>query len=170
MRDAFYQLFLDGMRDMYSGEKQIIDALPKMVHAASNKDLKETFETHLAETRNQKKRLDQAFKILKEDPDGETCEAMEGLLTEADEIIHRKDPSEVEDAALIMAAQKVEHYEIATYGTLRTFAHHLGYEEIEKLLQKSLDEEGSANKKLTTLAEGSFIWSGINAKATRGNR
>lgn len=166
-KNEFYQLFLDQLNDIYSAENQLLETLPKMAEAASTPKLKEAFEKHLKETQNQVKRLDEIFSKLDVEFDGETCEAMKGLVEEGDETIHRYPESLVRDAALITSAQRVEHYEMAVYGTLRAFAQHLGYDDFAKLLQKSLDEEGNANKTLTGIAEGGLFMSGINEKAMK---
>ena len=143
------------LQDLRSAEEQLIDALPKMANAAANPELRSAFQTHLIETRQQKSRLDQAFRLLGKEPAAETCEAMQGLISEGDEIIGLDGDPDVKDAALIAAAQRVEHYEIAGYGCARTFAHRLGLTEIAKLLQATLDEEGNADKILTEIAESS---------------
>jgi ferritin-like metal-binding protein YciE len=161
----FFELFVDELRAIYSAEKQIVEGLPKVINAATTKELKEALSKHLKETKNQVHRLEQIFSELGESPQGEFCEGLKGLLIECNEIIDRNDVDFVRDAALIGAAQKIEHYEIATYGTLKTFAKHLELANVEKLLQETLDEEGNANKTLTKIAEGSWISSGINAHA-----
>jgi len=150
------------LRDLYSAEEQLISALPKMAEAAFNPDLKSAFQTHLAETRGQKARLEKAFALLGEEPKSETCEAMKGLIAEGEEIISAEGDPEVKDAALIAAAQRVEHYEMAGYGCARSFAHRLGQEAVAALLQETLEEEGNADKILTHLAE----WS-VNPTAAR---
>lgn len=161
-----YQLFISQLEDMHSAENQIIESLPNLINLASLPDLKEALTTHLKETKNQVKRIDQIFSILSIDPKENTCEAMEGLLTEAEELAKSSQPSPTLDAAIISAAQKVEHYEIASYGTLRSFAKHLNLDsEITDLIQESLDEEGAADKKLTKIADGSLFSSGVNQKA-----
>lgn len=167
MHQAFHTLFIEQLRELYNAENQVIEALPQVIRVVSNNELRETLQEHLNEERNHKSRLEQAFNILNESPEGEFCEGMAGLLKECRDIVARNNPSSVEDAALIGEIQKIEHYQIACYGTLRTFAQNLEYEEVKKLLQKSLDEEGNSNKKLTSLAEGSFFWSGVNAKALK---
>ena len=162
----FFELFVDELEDMYSSESQIIESLPKLIKIASLPDLKEALTHHLAETKNQVDRLDEIFSILDITPKGKTCKAMEGLLLEADEIVKKKVKSPVLDAAIISAAQKVEHYEIASYGTLRSFAKQLELNDrVADLLTEILDEEGGANKKLTKIAEGSFFLTGVNAAA-----
>lgn len=165
LHNKFYLLFLDQLRDIYNAENQIIEAMPKFLNAVTSKELKDALKSHSQETQNQKKRLERVFTSLNERPEGKLCEGLKGILKECDSLIHKQNPSIIEDAALIGALQKVEHYEIATYGTLRAFAKHLELHEVEKILQEILDEEGKANKKLTKVAEGGFFTSGINAKA-----
>jgi len=167
--NSMKDLFVDQLRDLYSAEDQLTKALPKMARAATSTDLQKAFSNHLSETQNQKQRLEKIFYGLGLSPQGETCQAMKGLIKEGEEIIDVQADSQansmVKDAALIAAAQRVEHYEMAGYGTVRTFAHELGYKEAEDLLQTTLDEESTANKKLTSLAEGGLFKSGINHKA-----
>lgn len=147
-------LLVHEVQDLYSAEKQLIDALPKMVEKASHPQLKAAFHMHLGETERHVTRLEQIAQMLDVDPDEVTCKAMKGLIKEAEEVIDEgRDPA-VTDAGLIGAAQKVEHYEMAGYGTARTHAQNLGLTEIARILQQTLDEEGAANKKLTELAEG----------------
>jgi ferritin-like metal-binding protein YciE len=146
-------LLVHEVQDLYSAEKQLIDALPKMVEKASHPQLKAAFQMHLGETERHVTRLEQIAQMLDIDPDEVTCKAMKGLIKEAEEVIDEgRDPA-VTDAGLIGAAQKVEHYEMAGYGTARTHAQNLGLTEIARILQQTLDEEGAANKKLTDLAE-----------------
>jgi ferritin-like metal-binding protein YciE len=142
------------LRDLASAEEQLIEALPKMANAASSPNLKNAFANHLIETREQRARLDQVFRLLGREIETETCEAMQGLIAEGDEVIGLEGDPEVKDAALIAAAQRVEHYEMAGYGCARTFARQLGHETVADLLQQSLDEEGDADKLLTDIAEG----------------
>jgi ferritin-like metal-binding protein YciE len=144
------------LADLYSAEEQLIEALPKMAEAASTDELKTAFHNHLRETQQQKLRLARAFRLLGREPETETCDAMKGLIAEGQEIIDMEGDPEVKDAALIAAAQRVEHYEIAGYGCARTFARKLGHVEVANLLQETLDEEGHADKLLTHIAE-SFI-------------
>jgi len=167
MHQAFHDLFIYQLHDIYSAEIQVIEALPNIIAVASNKELREALENHLAETNNHKNQLDEVFNILKESSSGQICEGMKGILQEFQQILNRKDAFAIKDAALIGAIQKCEHYLMACYGILRTYANHLEYEEVKKILQKSLDEEGKSNKKLTNIAEGSFFWSGINSKAMK---
>ena len=146
-------LYLEQLQDLYSAETQLVKALPKMAKAASNSELKQAFQSHLAETERQVQRLDQIFQGLGEKPGGHTCKAMEGLIKEGDEMLKMKgDPAAI-DAGLIAAAQRVEHYEIAGYGCVRTYANQLGEQRGAKLLQQTLDEEGNADKLLTRIAE-----------------
>jgi ferritin-like metal-binding protein YciE len=150
--NSLEDLLLHELRDLYSAEMQIVKALPKLTQAAASPGLAEIFATHLDETERQLDRLDTIFEDLGESTQGVVCRAMEGLLAEADELLaHDGDPA-VKDAAMIAAAQRVEHYEIAGYGAARTFAEQLGYSEIAELLQLSLDEEHAADDKLNNLA------------------
>lgn len=146
-------LLTDMLKDIYSAEGQLVKALPKMAKAAESDELRQAFTDHLEETRGQVSRLDEIFKHLEASPRGKKCKAMEGLIEEGKELIEEDAEPTVKDAGLIGAAQKVEHYEIAAYGTARAIAELLGYDEIARLLQETLDEEGAADKKLTDLAE-----------------
>jgi len=146
------QLFVKELRDLYDAENQITDALPKMIDAATNGELKDSLQEHLDVTRQQIARLEQIFQSLNEKPTGETCKGMKGLIKEGDEIISTGgDPSTV-DAGIISAAQRVEHYEMAGYGTVRTYAQLLGQSQIAQLLQQTLDEEKEADETLTEIA------------------
>jgi ferritin-like metal-binding protein YciE len=147
------ELLIDELKDLYSAENQIIKALPKMAKAASSPELKRAFERHLEETRRQVERLDQIGEALDARMTGKKCKGMEGLIEEGKEIMAEDLEESALDAGLIGAAQKVEHYEIAAYGTARTHASMLGLNKIAKLLQQTLDEEGATDKKLTQLAE-----------------
>lgn len=147
-------LYVESLRDLYSAETQITKALPKMAKAANSEELKMGFEEHLAQTNGQIERLKQIFQGLGEKPTGHHCVAMEGLLEEGAELIESVKEPEVLDAGLIGAAQKVEHYEMAGYGTARNFARLLGFEDHAELLQETLDEEGETDQKLTDLADG----------------
>ena len=148
-------LYVDQLRDLYSAEQQILVALPKMLSAATDAELREKFQKHQAETRRHADRLMEIFDDLGETPSGHHCRGMEGLLLEGDEVLQRRGsiPPEVLDAALICASQRVEHYEIAGYGCVRTFAEMLGLDKHAKLLQKTLEEEGHADHVLTDVAE-----------------
>jgi ferritin-like metal-binding protein YciE len=148
------QLFVKELRDLYDAEKQITDALPKLIDAAHNSELKNALQEHLHVTKRQISRLDQVFVLLNEKPTGETCKGMKGLLKEGDDIVSAGgDPSTV-DAGIISAAQRVEHYEMAGYGTVRTYAELLGQQEMARLLQQTLDEEKEADQTLTQIASG----------------
>jgi ferritin-like metal-binding protein YciE len=151
--NTFNDLFLHQLEDLYDAEHQLLEALPKMADAASSSDLKNAFNTHLLETRDHVKRLEQVFRMIGKDPKRTTCPAMKGLVKEGSEAIGATGDPKVKDAALIASAQRVEHYEIAGYGTLRTLARQVGLNEAAMLLQKTLDEEGNADKKLTRIAE-----------------
>ena len=147
------ELLVDELKDLYNAENQIIKALPRMVKAASAPELKRAFEKHLAETRRQAQRLEQIGKALDVKLTGKKCHGMEGLIEEGKEIIKEDLEEPARDAGLIGAAQKVEHYEIAAYGTARAHAEMLGHDKVARLLQQTLDEEGETDKKLTALAE-----------------
>ena len=148
-----FELLVDELKDLYNAENQIIKALPRMAKAASAPELKRAFEKHLAETRRQVERLDQIGRALDIKLTGKKCHGMEGLIEEGKEIIQEDLDESALDAGLIGAAQKVEHYEIAAYGTARTHASLLGHDKVARLLQQTLDEEGATDKKLTALAE-----------------
>lgn len=150
--NSLQDLFIEDLKDLYNAETQLTKALPKMAKAATNPDLKKAFQTHLQETEGHVQRLEQIFEELDESPKGKKCKAMEGLIEEGKELMEEDAEPEVMDAGLIGAAQKVEHYEIAGYGTVRTYAQLLGNEEAASLLQQTLDEEGMTNKKLNDLA------------------
>jgi ferritin-like metal-binding protein YciE len=147
------ELLQDELKDLYSAENQIIKALPRMAKAASSPELKRAFERHLEETRRQVERLEAIGEELEMKLTGKKCAGMEGLIEEGKELMQEIDDENALDAGLIGAAQKVEHYEIAAYGTARTHAEMLGYRKIAKLLQQTLNEEGLTDKKLTQLAE-----------------
>jgi ferritin-like metal-binding protein YciE len=152
-RNPLEELLVDELKDLYSAENQIVKALPKMAKAASSTELKRAFERHLEETRRQVERLNQVGEHLEIKLTGKKCKGMEGLIEEGKEIIEEDLDENAIDAGLIGAAQKVEHYEIAAYGTARTHAEMLGYPKVARLLQQTLDEEGATDKKLTQLAE-----------------
>lgn len=146
-------LLVDMIKDMYSAENQLSKALPKMAKKASTEKLKEAFENHLKETEKQKERLEEVCEILGVSAKGKKCEAMEGLIKEAEEMILEIEDPDTLDAGLIAAAQKVEHYEIASYGTLITYAKTLEDPKIAKILGETISEEKNADKKLTEIAE-----------------
>jgi ferritin-like metal-binding protein YciE len=158
---SLQDLFEDELKDTYNAEKQILKALPRMAKKASSEALREAFEMHEEETREHVQRLEQVFKLMGKSARGKHCKAMEGIVEEGKEMMAEDMEPEVMDAALIAAAQRVEHYEIAAYGTLRTFAQHLGQKDIARLLQQTLDNEGETDKKLTKLAVA-----GINQRAS----
>jgi ferritin-like metal-binding protein YciE len=151
--DSLHDLYVDELKDLYSAENQLLKALPRMAKAATAPELKAAFTEHLEVTRTQVGRLEQIFEELGVSPKGKKCKAMEGLVEEGKEVMEEDGEPTVIDAALIAAAQRVEHYEMAGYGCVRTFANLLGYEDAAALLQETLDEEGEADKKLTELAE-----------------
>lgn len=158
-------LFLTELRDLYSAEKQLTKALPKMAKAASHSDLKKAFENHHRETQEHVRRLEEVFDMMGKPPKEEHCDAMEGLLKEANEIVNEQGEHNVKDAALIGAAQRVEHYEIAGYGTVSTYADELGWGDASSLLHKTLKEEKAADKKLNGLATGGWLFKGVNQEA-----
>lgn len=150
--DTVEKLFVNELKDLYSAEKQITRALPKMAKAATSEELRTAFETHLKETEGQIERLDRVFEILGKTAGGKTCQGMKGLIEEGSEMMEEAEKGEVRDAGLISAAQRVEHYEMAAYGTVRTIAETMGQKEIAKLMQQTLDEEGATDHKLTQIA------------------
>lgn len=162
------KLFVDELSDMYNAENQILEYLPKLMKFVSLPELKDALNKHLNETQQQIKRIEKIFNALSLNRQEETCEGIKGIIEEAEELTREGTKSPTLDAAIISAAQKIEHYEIASYGTLRSFAKHLGFDkQIIDWLQESLDEEGAANKKLTKIAEGSFFSSGVNKEAVK---
>jgi ferritin-like metal-binding protein YciE len=151
--DALRELYVDELKDLYSAETQLVKALPKMAKAASSDELRAAFEEHLEQTKGQAQRLEQIFEMLEENPKGKKCVGMEGLVKEASEMMQEDYEDEVMDAGLIGAAQRVEHYEIAAYGTARAFAEVLGEQEQASLLSETLEEEKETDQKLNELAE-----------------
>ncbi|MCE7065603.1 ferritin-like domain-containing protein [Dyadobacter sp. CY326] len=148
------ELFVDGLKDIYWAEKNLAKALSKLTKSATSEELKAAFEQHTTETEEHAVRLEQVFELVGEKAQAKKCAAMEGLIEEANEIINSTEKGTmVRDCGLIMAAQKVEHYEIASYGTLRNIARTLGHTEVADLLQTTLDQEGETDHKLTELAE-----------------
>jgi len=164
--NSLQDLFVDQLRDLYDAEGQIVKALPKMAQAAQANELKKAFQDHLVQSRTHQQRLERIFSDLGMTTSGQHCEAMEGLLKEGEEALQLQGDPMVKDAALIAAGQRVEHYEMAAYGTVRTFADHLGFDDAEDLLQQTLNEEGQTDKLLTSIAEGGLFKTGINEKAT----
>lgn len=153
--DTLEKLFVDELKDIYSAENQITKALPKLVKAATSKDLRTAFEKHLKETEGHVERLEQIFEILGESPKGKTCNGMKGVLEEGSEMLHETEEGEVRDQGLISAAQRVEHYEMAAYGTVRSYAQRLSQPQIVKLLEATLEEEKAADQKLTEISQKS---------------
>ncbi len=147
------ELLIHELQDLYSAETQLVDALPEMAEAATAEDLKAAFDEHLDETEQHVVRIERVMEILGASPKGPTCAAMKGLIQEGKQAIEEVDDGATRDAAIIAAAQKVEHYEMAGYGSVRTFAELLGETEVAELLQATLDEEGTADKTLTSLSE-----------------
>jgi ferritin-like metal-binding protein YciE len=161
--ESLKDLYLEQLKDLYSAETQLVDALPKMAEAATSPDLKKGFMDHLRQTQEHATRLERIFKDLGESGKGETCEGMKGLIKEGSEMAKMKGEDAARDAGLIAAAQRVEHYEIAAYGTVRTYAELLGHDQHVTLLEKTLNEEEQTDEKLTQLAE-----SHINQEALAG--
>ena len=151
--NSLNDLFVVQIQDLYDAEQRLTKALPRMAEAASNQQLKSAFQQHLRETEQHVTRLEKVFSVMGVNAQRDTCEAMKGLIAEGEEVISARGDAEVKDAALIAAAQRVEHYEIAGYGTVRTLAQHLGQQEVARILQQTLDEEGACDKKLTQIAE-----------------
>ncbi|HVR95818.1 MAG TPA: ferritin-like domain-containing protein [Thermoanaerobaculia bacterium] len=151
--ESLKDLYLEQLKDLYSAETQLVEALPKMAESASSPDLRKAFSDHLRQTQEHVNRLERIFSDLNESPKGHTCEGMKGLVKEGEQMVKMKGAPEVLDAGLIAAAQRVEHYEIAGYGTVRTYAELLGREEHARLLERTLQEEEEADELLTQLAE-----------------
>jgi ferritin-like metal-binding protein YciE len=151
--DTLEKLYLNELRDLYNAEHQLLKALPKMAKGASSEELRDALENHLEQTQGHVERLEQVFEELDESPKGKTCYAMKGLIEEGSEVLKEDGEDSVIDAGIIVAAQKVEHYEIAGYGSVRTFAQLLGHQKAVKLLQTTLEEESQANELLNGLAE-----------------
>jgi ferritin-like metal-binding protein YciE len=151
--DSMDKMLVSELKDLYSAENQITKALPKMAKAASNNQLRTAFEHHLKETEQQIQRLEQIFELIGESPKGKTCDGMKGLLEEGSQSMQEADEGPVRDEVMIAAAQRVEHYEMAAYGTVRTYAERMGKTQIAKLLEKTLEEEKAADQKLTQVSE-----------------
>jgi ferritin-like metal-binding protein YciE len=163
--DSLEDVLVHQLNDLYSAEDQLVEALPKMAEAASNGQLKQAFEHHLQETRDHRDRIQEIFGQLGKRRNGEECKAMKGLVEEGEEVVETSGDSAAKDAALIAAAQRVEHYEIAAYGTARTLAGELGHDDAKDLLDQTLDEESNADKLLTKIATGGLMKAGVNEKA-----
>jgi ferritin-like metal-binding protein YciE len=158
-------VFAEQVSDLYSAERQLTEALPKMVTASSNDKLREAFQTHLEETRTHLRRLDDVAETTPIEREDEECQAMKGLIAEGEEIIGADGSAYAKDAALIAAAQRVEHYEIAAYGSARDMAKELGFIDASKKLDETLSEEAEADKLLTKIATGGVFSKGINPQA-----
>jgi ferritin-like metal-binding protein YciE len=153
--DHLMNLYVEELKDVYNAEKQILGALPKMAESAKHAELRQAFDNHRITTEEHVRRLETIFDDLKVSGDGKKCKGMEGLLEEGKDVLEEDADPDVRDAAMIAAAQRVEHYEIAAYGTLRTYAKQLGLQDHYRLLQTTLDEEGTTDKLLTRIAENS---------------
>jgi len=153
--ESMEALLGEQLEDLYDAEHRFAEALPKMAEATQDADLKAAFQEHTEETKGQINRLEKAFDLLNRDADRKTCNAAKGLVAEGEEVIGADAPDDVRDAGLIAAAQRVEHYEMAGYGSARSFAESLGHDAVAKLLQETLDEEGAADDKLTNIAKKS---------------
>lgn len=151
--DSLHRLYVDELKDLHSAERQILDALPKMAKASSHEKLRDAFEEHRQETEGHVERLNSILENLGESTDGKTCQAMKGILSEGEEMLRSTEEGAVRDAAMISAAQRVEHYEMAGYGTVRRFAQMMGSEDAVRLLDQTLQEEAAADGKLTRVAE-----------------
>jgi ferritin-like metal-binding protein YciE len=173
--EGLKDLYIDELRDLHNAENQLLKALPKMAKAASSEELRQGFEEHLEQTRGHVERLDKIFKLLDESPKGKKCMGMEGLVKEGSEVMGEDFEGAVMDAALIAAAQRVEHYEIAAYGTVSEFARILGENEHESLLEETLQEEKETDEKLTELAReinpqaNEEVEEDVQKRATRGS-
>jgi ferritin-like metal-binding protein YciE len=164
--DSLEDVFVHELNDLYSAEDQLVEALPKMAQAASNDELKKAIEHHLQETRDHRDRIQEIFGQLGKRRSGTECKAMKGLIEEGEEVMRTSgSDSAAKDAALIGAAQRVEHYEIAAYGTAKTLAGELGHDEAKDMLDQTLDEESNADKLLTKIATGGMMKAGVNEKA-----
>lgn len=169
MKD-FYSLFVDELKRIMSVEKQIVEALPKVIEKVSDKRLKEALQHHLQETHQHVSRLQMIGKELNQDLSGAECGIIKKLIEETDKILESDYDAMTKDAGVINCLQRIEHYEIETYGSLKSYADELGYPHIVKILEETAKEEGHANKKLTEVATGSFLSSGVNKKAHKNKR
>ena len=162
---ALYEVYVDQLKDMYSAEKQLMEALPEMAEAASTPELQQAFEGHLEVTASQFKKVQEILDALEENPTSTVCRAMEGLIAEGREIIKKEGTPKARDVALILAAQKVEHYEIATYGGIRAYARTLGHDQAAEIIDEILDQEYDADQLLDNIAEGGVLSAGLNEEA-----
>jgi ferritin-like metal-binding protein YciE len=177
--NSLQELYLGELRDLYDAENQIIKALPKMISKASSEELKEALNEHLEVTRQQAERLEQIFENMGEKAKAQKCKGMAGVIAEGNEMLKEAEDEDVRDAAIIASAQKVEHYEMSGYGTVRTWASLLGEQEAAELLEETLNEEKEADQKLTSIAEAINVQAGeeegeeeerVSASSTRGSR
>ena len=164
--ESLHDLFVEQLQDLYSAETQLVEALPKMAQAAHNDELRNAFETHLEETRGHVKRVEEALGELGVSSPTEVCKGMKGLIAEGEEMIQMEGDPTAKDAGLIGAAQRVEHYEIAGYGTARQLAADCGFDGIKDLMDQTLDEESQADTLLTNIATGGMFKAGVNQQAT----
>jgi ferritin-like metal-binding protein YciE len=158
---SLHELYIKELHDLYDAENQIVKALPKMIEASNSSQLRSALSDHLEQTKDQLVRLEQVFRLHNEEAEGETCKGISGIINEGKDIVKHDENPDVRDAGIISAAQRVEHYEMAAYGTVRTWAQQMGHTEAAELLQQSLDEEGEADKRLTEIAMN------LNVVATR---
>ena len=166
-QNPFYAMFVELLRCLFDAENQIVEKLPQVIKMATHQDLREALAQHLEETQDQVQRLKEIFKMLNENPTGKTCKTIQVVFEEGLEDIKSCETPSVRDACIIVDAQRIEHWEMASYGSARAIASHLGFDEIADILQEILDEEGAADEKLTGIAEGGFFTSGINADAEK---
>ena len=165
--NSLKELYLEELKDTYDAEKQIVKALPKMVKAASTPELQKAFEAHLEQTKGHVQRLEQIFQGLGEEPKAKKCDGMRGILEEGEEVVSEGSEGPVRDAGLIAGAQRVEHYEMAVYGSLKTWARQLNDEQAARLLEETLNEEKKADQKLTQIAESSVNTEAAAAASAR---
>jgi ferritin-like metal-binding protein YciE len=165
--NTIHDVFVDQLADLYSAEQQLVQALPKVAQAANDPELRDALQMHLDQTRTHVERLDRVFQQMNMSVPQEHCEGMEGLLKEGEQVMQAAGSGPAKDAALIAAAQRVEHYEIAAYGTAKTLADQLDLSDARDLLDQTLDEEAAADKKLTKIATGGMLGSGVNQEADR---
>jgi ferritin-like metal-binding protein YciE len=159
--ESLHDLYLNELRELYNGQNQIIKALPKMIESSNSSELRNALSEHLQQTHEQVRRLQQVFQLHGEEVKGEKCKGLEGIIDEGKDMVKHDENPNVRDAALIAEAQKIEHYEIAAYGSMRTWAQQMGHTRAAELLQQTLNEEGDADKKLTAIAES------LNLEAVR---
>ena len=163
--ESLNDVLVDQLSDLYDAEQQLVEALPQVSSAASASELKTALDDHLGQTRNHVQRLEEVFSMLGTSRTVERCDAMQGIIREGQKVVQAEGDPTARDAALIAAAQRAEHYEIAGYGTARTLADELGLDDISRLLEETLDEESAADSKLTKIATGGMFSSGVNQRA-----